>query len=313
MNASIKQAPGGLWRDVVNELGEVTISPDMYLPVLESIASRWNSATSHFKFVERKLRESRRREDVLEPLERARLGYGVWKTRRSELRTWVNARRSDAGLTEAELESWWFGEANVVWLSGDHGREFLDAVVGPTIPHREVLVHDLEEYGDVPLDWFRINLRYCKDLERLREMARKTWPADVAERRRWSWADFDWINRWLDLMAPALREPESHVDFVDPSLLEVALVGGQLPLGSDDLSYCLQVLIRDSLADFITELTWANAYPRHKGALRCAECARFVGRNALGYGQRYCSSTCKKRASKRRQRLKKQTPRSLKS
>ena len=67
-------------------------------------------------------------------------------------------------------------------------------------------------------------------------------------------------------------------------------------------AYCMYVLMRAAVADFVDELLQKRRAGLARGSLRCLECGLFVGRRALGYGQLYCSERCKKRAAKRRYR-----------
>jgi hypothetical protein len=89
---------------------------------------------------------------------------------------------------------------------------------------------------------------------------------------------------------------------IDPFDLDTETWDQSLGFPPDGLRYCFVVLMRAAVVDFADEVLERNRRPTSRGSLRCVECGRFVGRRALGYGQLYCTSRCKKRAAKRRYR-----------
>ena len=89
---------------------------------------------------------------------------------------------------------------------------------------------------------------------------------------------------------------------VDPFDLEQENIEQDLGFGLDGLSYCMYVLLRATVIDFMDEILDHSRFPQVRGSLQCVECGWFVGRRALGYGQLYCGEKCKRRAAKRRYR-----------
>jgi hypothetical protein len=75
-----------------------------------------------------------------------------------------------------------------------------------------------------------------------------------------------------------------------------------LGFGMMEVDYCMHVLMRAAVIDFVDELLEATRFPRVRGSLLYVDCGQFAGRRALGYGQLYCSEQCKKRVAKRRYR-----------
>jgi hypothetical protein len=147
----------------------------------------------------------------------------------------------------------------------------------------------------------RAHLHWLGELEALRKLSTKTWPAEPKQRRGWTPEELDWVNRYYADQAP---EVSGHMrnGLIDPMELEAITDEESVGFGTTELQYAMYVLMRATVIDFVDEVLQATRFPRVRGALRCIDCGRFAGRRALGYGQLYCSDRCKKRAAKRRYR-----------
>jgi hypothetical protein len=121
------------------------------------------------------------------------------------------------------------------------------------------------------------------------------------EPRRMAWPASPHASGWYEEQEPVIAAPE-ETDPIDPFELDVEMFDQSLGFGLDGLRYCLHVLARAMVIDFVDSILERSRRPNSRGSLRCVECGLFVGRRALGYGQLYCTERCKKRAAKRRYR-----------
>lgn len=148
----------------------------------------------------------------------------------------------------------------------------------------------------------REHLDWMGQLGGLYEVAQKTWSADPRQRERWTEEDLEFINAYYQEQSPSLHAEEKDGTY-DPATLESISFEAAMGMGgSVALSYCMYVLMRAAVIDFVDELLETTRVPTARGSMRCVDCGVFVGRRALGYGQLYCGTTCKKRAAKRRYR-----------
>lgn len=64
------------------------------------------------------------------------------------------------------------------------------------------------------------HLEWTEDLDTLRRVARKTWPADVGQREGWTQGELEWVNNWFEGQQPLLMAPNEQ-GLVDPFELEI--------------------------------------------------------------------------------------------
>lgn len=303
---------GGLWRDVVNFLGDEPVEPRHYLALLRKVLPRWSTWTGFLGYAARRLTTDRA--ELEADAARSELAWRIWTDRRDALLRHVQ-RVAKRHVSEQELRDWWVGDGRAEWaykLEGkDAAAKFAKSVgltdaeewvieYHPDIPHyRGKTVADLEH--DWILHWLHGDLVWVEELESLRAIARKTWTADAAARVAWSKDELKFVNSYFEEQLPSLYVPGDPEE-IDPFDLDTETWDQSLGFPLDGLRYCFVVLTRAAVVDFADEVLERNRHPTRRGSLRCVDCGTFVGRRALGYGQLYCSSQCKKRAAKRRYR-----------
>ncbi len=301
---------GELWRDVLNYLGDRPVSPEGYLPLADAVLPKWARWTYFLGHAAASL--TRDRAELEADAARAHLGWRIWTERREDLRAYAQSatrRRVDDEL----LQGWWILDAGgELWAADISTHGGGDKKRADDFRRRLRLTEEDEQilrfHPDMPepyldywlLTWLRWNLRWADDLEKLRRLARKTWPAEPGERQHWTSEELQFVNWYFEEQQPYLISPEE--DRIDPFELEVSNGEQGIGFGMDGLRYLMYVFLRAVVIDFVDEILDRTRRPTARGSLSCIECGRFVGRRALGYGQLYCSDRCKKRAAKRRYR-----------
>jgi hypothetical protein len=297
---------GGLWRDVVNFLGDGPVEPSIYLPMLRQVLPRWRDWT-YFLGQAAGLLE-RDRAEVERDAAKARLGWDVWINRREGLHKFAS-RAAGYVVDDNQLEAWWIRDERVDWASKvraiESSHKFARAVritaAEDEIVEPESRAQRRKGYKhDWLIIWINRDLVWIDELEALRTLARKTW-SDASHRPQWSQTDLEFLNGYYEEQLPSLYVP-GEPEVIDPFELDTLTWDQNLGMGLDGLHYCFYVLMRATIADFADEILERNRHPTRRGSLRCIECGLFVGRRALGHGQLYCSDRCKKRAAKRRYR-----------
>jgi predicted nucleic acid-binding Zn ribbon protein len=305
-----ERSVGGLWRDVLNFLGDRPVSPDLYLPLADAVLPRWAKWTYFLGHAAASLTHDRAELDA--DVARARVGWRIWSEQREDLRTYVQKvvrRRVDDEL----LEEWWiFDAGGELWAADISTHGGGDKKRAEDFRRRLRLTEEDEQilryHPDMPeqyldywlLTWLRWNLRWVDDLEMVRRLGRKTWPADPRERQTWTPGELQFINWYFEEQQPYIISSDEEA--IDPFELEVSNGEQGIGFGMDGLRYVMYVFLRAIVIDFVDEILERTRRPTARGSLSCIECGRFVGRRALGYGQLYCSDRCKKRAAKRRYR-----------
>lgn len=299
---------GALWRDVVNFLEERPASPDEYLPLVEFILDGWSGG--YFDSVAKHLRDPRCRDEIEQSVRLARIGFTIWRDRRDGLRTWAG-QREEGPLTEEELEGWWFSDSRGPLAVDEMERvdEFLrDVALDPAglagldawidgAPSRKAQRHELLVFR------LHEHLQWTHELETLRALARKTWPADRQDRIPWTQAEYRLVSSYYADQQPDLEASSGNGPGIDPFALRAVLTEQELGFGAPELHYPMYIIMRAAMIDFMEGILDHARFPQARGSLQCIECGVFVGRHALGYGQLYCDVVCKRRAAKRRYRL----------
>lgn len=302
---------GGLWRDVLNFLGDREITPDLYLSLADAVLPKWGTWTYFLGHAARKLTEDRA--ELEADLARARIGWRVWIEQRENLRKFA-AKVANHAVEDEQLECWWIDDARGETAFWDGSYPARDDKV--TRQFRKLV--ELSEDDDIALryhpdmrdpymegwhiGWLHSNLTWIGDLELLRNLALKTWPADLRDRERWTPDELESVNAWYEDQQPSLIAPEEKPTSIDPFELEIWNDEQGLGIGLDGLRYVMLIFLRSTWIDFVDSILERSKRPNARGSLSCIECGTFVGRRALGYGQLYCSDRCKKRAAKRRYR-----------
>ncbi len=303
-------AVGGLWRDVLNFMGDRPMSPDLYLPLADAVLPKWAKWTYFLGHAAASLTSDRA--ELEADVAKARIGWRIWTERREDLRAYaqkVVRQRVDDEL----LEEWWVCDAGGGKLAlADFSTKGGDDKYASDFRRRMELTKEDERvlryqpdmqprYLDYwLLSWTHWNLRWVEDLETVRRLGRKTWPADAQHREHWTPEELQLVNWYFEEQQPYLISSED--DSVDPFALEVSNGEQGIGFGMDGLRYVMYVFLRAVVIDFVDEILERTRRPTARGSLSCIECGTFVGRRALGYGQLYCSNRCKKRAAKRRYR-----------
>ena len=295
-----------LWRDVINFLGDGYPTPDRLLPLLEFVADRHAEASYFLGSIPKHLTDPRDRAELDEELRNVAIGYAIWRDQRPALRRWANASESGP-FTPEQVDEWWFAERGSNDLRVDEVErldEFLNIV--RLEPEDAGYIQEVlrgERRDTVVIYRFRHDLHWLDDLDLLRNLARKTWPADPADRELWVEWELSFVSEYYSDQQPILEGGETPSGGIDPFALRPVSYEQSLGFGLDGLGCCMTVLLRATLIDFVDEILDHSRFLQARGSLRCVECGVFVGRRALGYGQLYCGDRCKKRAAKRRYRM----------
>ncbi|MEP6468155.1 MAG: hypothetical protein ABJC24_00130 [Chloroflexota bacterium] len=299
MSLASELVVGGLWRDVVNFAGP-SPAPAVFIPLLDAIAPKWSRWTHFMGMMADVLRTPEHRRDIEEEVEWAVMGYRLWTEHRDAIEGWARSSSREA-VTEEGIENWWLGgeRQRLIVEEQTHLRTFLKRVPF-TSPERRLI--EASEGRPVLIYRIREHMDWIGQLSGFYRIAEKTWPADPGQKHRWTEDDLEFVNAYYQEQSPSLIADE-HNGTYDPTEMEsVSFEAGMGMGGSIALSYCMYVLMRAAVVDFADELLETTRLPSARGSMRCIECGVFVGRRALGYGQLYCRSTCKKRAAKRRYR-----------
>ena len=298
-------ALGGLWRDVLNFLGDRDVVPSLLLPLADTVLPKWDQWTYFMGHAARKVLDDRA--ELEADVARAEVGWRLWVDHREDLRKHAETV-AGREVADDELENWWVSSNRGEWRRWDAGRE------GSTTFSRLVGLskNEIDVARSFPgfkkfnrtewlIAWLHRDLEWVVDLEDLRRIARKTWSPVPSNRQEWTADELEFVNAYFVEQQPALVGPLDGGP-VDPFELTVLNDEQNLGIGLDGLHYVMYVLLRATVIDFADEVLEHTRRPSARGSLWCIDCGRFVGRRALGYGQLYCSDRCKKRAAKRRHR-----------
>jgi hypothetical protein len=302
---------GALWRDVLNFLGDRELSPNDYLPLCEAVLPKWDKFPGYIGGAAGWLAGNRK--EIDNSVAQNLIGWSLWTERRERLRAFAK-KVSRRRVTDDDLAKWWLGRAYGEYAAWDGTRfeigaakeKKLQAILGLSEEQDRLLRlqawHKTEKYSPGwSVAWLHSHLGWVEDLETLRRLARKTWPADVSEREGWTQAELEWVNDWYEDQQPLLMA-RNEGGLVDPFELEIWNDEQHIGFGMSDFSALVTVFMRATVIDFADEILERSKRGNARGSLSCLECGRFVGRRALGYGQLYCSDRCKKRVAKRRYR-----------
>jgi hypothetical protein len=302
---------GALWRDILNFLGDREITAADYLPLCDAVLPKWDKWPGYIGGAAGWL--ARNRAEIENSVAENQIGWRLWTERRDRLRAFAQkvARRP---VTDGELQRWWLDGARgefAIWDATHYGlgaakEKKLQAILELSEEEDRILRfqpwHKTEKYSS---GWIVAQLHnqlgWAEDLDTLRRLARKTWPADLARRTGWTQDELEWAKNWFEDQQPLLMAPNEE-GLVDPFELEIWNDEQHIGFGMADLSALILVFTRAAVIDFASEILERSKRGNARGSLSCLECGRFVGRRALGYGQLYCSDRCKKRVAKRRYR-----------
>lgn len=300
-----------LWRDVVNLVGNAYPTPAIFRPLLTMVAERHGATTYFLQFIPKHLTDQSDRDEIEAEIRRAEIAYRLWAEQRDALVAWAGADEKEP-LAENDVDDWWFsGERRQLVIAESMRIGAFHEVVRLTGNEATFVGANLWEDGRPdPLLIYRLrrDLHWLDDLDMLRDLAAKTWPAEPGARRRWSEGELTFVDRYYRDQEPELVYDDDPAEGIDPFGLRPVFHEQSLGFGLDGLAYCMEVIMRAAVIDFIDEILDHSRFPTARGSIRCVECGQYVGRRALGYGQLYCSETCKKRAAKRRYRAR---PRAL--
>lgn len=302
---------GALWRDVVNFLGDREFAPDLWIALFDAILPKWDGYPGYIGSAAKWLKSNR--SDIRNSVAQNQIGWRLWTERSDLLRAYAQkiARRP---VTHEDLRRWWIDGARGEYAEWDATRykfgskrsnDYKD-VLELSDEELRIVSYQLVGKGEPPTSdwlvaWLHNHLDWIEDLDNLRLLAHKTWPADVAKRQRWTQAELEWVNNWFEDQQPYLMAQNDEGP-VDPFELEIFNDEQRIGFGMSDLSALILVFTRATVVDFAEEILEQSRRGNARGSLSCVECGRFVGRRALGYGQLYCSDRCKKRVAKRRYR-----------
>jgi hypothetical protein len=99
---------GGLWRDVLNFLGDREITPALNLPLADAVLPKRGNWTYFLGHVAAKLKEDQA--ELEADVTRARLGWRILTEQRENLRRFA-ARVAKHPVEEEQLERWWIDDA----------------------------------------------------------------------------------------------------------------------------------------------------------------------------------------------------------
>jgi hypothetical protein len=303
---------GALWRDVLNFLGDRPVTPDEYLPLADAVLPRWAQWPGYVGGAADFLAANRA--EVEADVARARIGWTLWVERREDLRAYAE-KAAGSPVGDSLLRRWWVlhehGEM-AGWDLSHHDVGItrsakLQRLLRITDEEDRILRYQPRRNGEHYSDRWNVSslhshLSWAEDLETLRQLARKTWPADRRDRLGWTPEELEWVNGFFEDQQPFLVPPTESPSSIDPFELKILNDEQHIGFGLSDLSAIELVFMRATVVDFAESVLEHIKRPNSRGSLSCVECGRFVGRRALGYGQLYCSDRCKKRAAKRRYR-----------
>src|SRR5688500_1170349 len=170
---------GGLWRDVVNFLGREPIVPDILIPLLHSVVPRWAGWTYFLGQLSQKLINPHDRDDLANAVARARIGYRLWVEEQDQLAKWAAIGQGEQP-TNDQLAGWWLGGHRDVLILDEEKRltQFLELMKFATEEH--AIIDPLISHDGPGLAIYRLreHLHWLNELETLRELSAKTWPAE---------------------------------------------------------------------------------------------------------------------------------------
>ncbi len=295
---------GAVWRAVVNFLGNEPVTPAVYLPLIEHMAALEPPYGSFLDRLARTLRDPRDRAEIEQDAATAQVGYQIWQRHSKLIWEWA-LEAEDPPESLQDLEDWWFsGKRNMLLIhETKHGDELLDQL--PLTAAEEAALawaRNDPALRNMTVYYLRRDLRWLDELEILRTLAAKTWPARPEDRKLWTEDEAELARQYYTEQQPDLDWSADEQGLVDPFELELVNHEQGLGFGLDGLAYCMTVILRAAFIDLVAEVLDHRRFPGVKGSLRCAECGRYVPRRETGYGQLYCGELCKKRAAKRRWR-----------
>src|SRR5689334_22543435 len=97
---------GGLWRDVVNFLGNKPITPDALLPLLDAVVPRWASWTYFLGQLSKKLVDRADRRVLAHEVSCTSIGYRIWSEQRDALTKWA-ASSASGEMSDDQMADWW--------------------------------------------------------------------------------------------------------------------------------------------------------------------------------------------------------------
>lgn len=296
---------GEVWRAVVNFLGNARVTPELYMFLIQYMAGRPTPPWSYLDRLPGLLVRERDRSDLVRDVRMATIAFWLWETQSDAIYQWANRSRHGP-FDLSEVDNWWFSSRSSHVLNRDERErwdEFL-AAVNLSSDDLEFLqwVVGNSKLQDMLVTYLRMDLPWITDLEILRDLARKTWPADLRAREMWQDYEFSLIREHYADQQLELEEIEPGDGGVNPFSLRPIPYEGGLGVGLWGLGFPMTILIRSATIDFMEEILDHSRFPGIRGSLRCEECGLYAARRNVGYGQLYCSETCKKRAAKRRYR-----------
>lgn len=302
---------GALWRDVANLLGEEAVLPHIYLPLIEMVAERHAGDGYFLQWIPKNLTDPQDRADLDRDLRYAAIGHEIYEKHKDALLQWANTAE-DGPYDSDFVTSWWLDtsrdirDAELDLHAMEHCPELLERLqLAPN--DMSFLRQQINRKGKDDYRFLVRQLRHhhhwAVDLDILRDLVHKTWPAKIDDRQLWDAGELGIVEEYYADQQPDLVYEGSAEEGADPFRVRPANRDQSLGMGMGELSYCMTVILRSTFTDFMDEILEHSRFPQVRGSLRCVECGYFVGRRALGYGQLYCGQTCKKRAAKRRYRL----------
>jgi hypothetical protein len=270
------------------------------------VAAKHAGAGYFLRRIPEHLTDPRKRQSLDADLQRVDIGFSVWRDQRDSLQLWAITGTAGS-MSTSDVENWWFG-ANVNMHLDFDQRDRLDQFPGLVSfrPEHELVIQEhLAErniWQTILIIHLHKDLKWLDELSQLRDLALKTWPADQHDRHLWTGVDLSFAREYYADQQPILEADNPDEAEIDPFTLHPVSYEQGLGWGLDGLGYCMSVIMRAAVIDFVDEVLEHNRFLQARGSLRCLDCGRFVARNVRGHGQLYCSKACKKRAAKRRYR-----------
>lgn len=304
---------GRIWRPVVNFWNTSTRDPAAIIPLIRLAGSLATDDSSFLGRITAYLESERDQDELATDLDLMYAGFRVWQTQADRIQAWAN--RSDKGpYSPTEIRDWWWsGRTEPL---GAYQYTHADKLLRELDfgPNTDLVSAKVQEWNGphkaghhLMLTNLRHMLPWLDDMDHLAELATKTWGTNTPP--TWSDDDFEFVsNEYADqqlLLEPAdgdWNEP------INPLRLRVRKAEQGLGIGLWGLSYFQVVITRVVVIDFVDEILDHSVFPTVRGSLRCLECGTFAARARRGYGQRYCSERCKRRAAKRRNRTRVRLP-----
>lgn len=295
---------GALWRDVVNALGDDYPEPSVYREILELVANRHGRRGYFLQWIEKHLTVEPDKGELERDLRLARIAHDILRHHFDALLVWAN-KCDDGPFTKEQVETWWFQPPTCSELDIWQRQQLAGFLEQIKLPRDDAAFMRAQtkpaHMKAIFLHHLHKDLIWLDELDDLRRLARKTWPADPENRAGWTRSDLALVNEYFADQQPVLVS-QSIGDQVDPFSLRAVQEEQSLGFGLDGLYYCMTVVMRAVVIDFASEVLEHARFPTVRGSLQCVECGRFSVRSPRGHGQLYCGERCKKRAAKRRYR-----------